>query len=360
MQIGVVYPQTELPTDPGTVRAYAQKVEELGYGHILAYDHVLGADPTAHPGWSGPYDIGTTFHEPLVLYGYLAAVTSLELVTGVIISPQRQTALLAKQAAEVDILAEGRFRLGLGVGWNAVEYEALGQGFTTRGQREEEQVGLLRRLWTERAVTHEGRFDRVSGAGLAPLPVQRPIPIWLGGQSTVAYRRIGRLADGWFPQVPPGPRARRGQGSHRHSRNRSGPGPLGTGHGGQGQLRGRRCRGPGRASPTVAGRRGHPHVGQHDGVGPVGCRRPPGSLGSCRRGPSVPSVGHEAPRASSRTSTGGAAAVPTGAAEHQRARLSFGVPREHAPSLIASVQMRRSACMGSSCPSPGYRNADRC
>ena len=205
MQIGVVYPQTELPTDPGTVRAYAQKVEELGYGHILAYDHVLGADPTAHPGWSGPYDIGTTFHEPLVLYGYLAAVTSLELVTGVIISPQRQTALLAKQAAEVDILAEGRFRLGLGVGWNAVEYEALGQGFTTRGQREEEQVGLLRRLWTERAVTHEGRFDRVSGAGLAPLPVQRPIPIWLGGQSTVAYRRIGRLADGWFPQVPPGP-----------------------------------------------------------------------------------------------------------------------------------------------------------
>ena len=205
MQIGVVYPQTELPTDPGTVRAYAQKVEELGYGHILAYDHVLGADPTAHPGWSGPYDIGTTFHEPLVLYGYLAAVTSLELVTGIIISPQRQTALLAKQAAEVDILAEGRFRLGLGVGWNAVEYEALGQGFTTRGQREEEQVGLLRRLWTERAVTHEGRFDRVSGAGLAPLPVQRPIPIWLGGQSPVAYRRIGRLADGWFPQVPPGP-----------------------------------------------------------------------------------------------------------------------------------------------------------
>ena len=205
MQIGVVYPQTELSTGPGTVRAYAQKVEELGYGHILAYDHVLGADPAAHPGWSGPYDIGTTFHEPLVLYGYLAAVTRLELVTGIIISPQRQTALLAKQAAEVDILTEGRFRLGLGVGWNAVEYAALGQDFTTRGQREEEQVGLLRRLWTERAVTHEGRFDRVSGAGLAPRPVQRPIPVWLGGQSPVAYRRIGRLADGWFPQVPPGP-----------------------------------------------------------------------------------------------------------------------------------------------------------
>jgi len=204
MQIGVVYPQTELPTDPGTVRAYARRVEELGYHHILAYDHVVGADPDAYPGWRGPYDIDTTFHEPFVLYGFLAAITPLELVTGIIIAPQRQTALLAKQAAEVDILTGGRFRLGLGVGWNAVEYEALGQDFTTRGQREEEQIGLLRRLWTERAVTHDGRFDRVTGAGLAPLPVQRPIPIWLGGQSPAAYRRIGRLADGWFPQVPPG------------------------------------------------------------------------------------------------------------------------------------------------------------
>jgi probable F420-dependent oxidoreductase len=204
MQTGVVYAQTELPSDPGTVCAYAHGVEELGYRHVLAYDHVLGADPAAHPGWRGPYDVATTFHEPLVLYGFLAALTSLELVTGVIISPQRQTALLAKQAAEVDILTEGHFRLGLGIGWNAVEYEALGQDFTTRGQREEEQVGLLRRLWTERAVTHEGRFDRVRGAGLAPLPVQRPVPIWLGGQSPAAYRRIGRLADGWFPQVAPG------------------------------------------------------------------------------------------------------------------------------------------------------------
>jgi probable F420-dependent oxidoreductase len=129
----------------------------------------------------------------------------LELVTGVIISPQRQTALLAKQAAEVDILAEGRFRLGLGIGWNAVEYEALGQDFATRGQREEEQIGLLRRLWTERSVVHHGRFDHVNGAGIAPFPVQRPIPIWLGGQSPSAYRRIGRLADGWFPQLSPGP-----------------------------------------------------------------------------------------------------------------------------------------------------------
>ena len=132
------------------------------------YDHVLGADPAVYPDWSGPYDIDTTFHEPLVFYGFLAAITTLELVTGIVIAPQRQTALLAKQAAEVDILTEGRFRLGLGIGWNAVEYEALGQDFTTRGRREEEQIGFLRRFWTERTVTHEGHFDRVTGAGLGP------------------------------------------------------------------------------------------------------------------------------------------------------------------------------------------------
>lgn len=204
MQIGVVYPQTELPTDPATARAYVDAVAEIGYRHVLVYDHVLGADPAVHAGWKGPYDIDTTFHEPFVFFGYLAAITELELVTGIIIAPQRQTALLAKQAAEVDLLAGGRFRLGLGVGWNAVEYEALGQDFSTRGAREEEQIGLLRRLWTERSVTHEGRFDTVHGAGLAPRPNQQPVPIWLGGSSPAAYRRMGRLADGWFPQVRPG------------------------------------------------------------------------------------------------------------------------------------------------------------
>jgi probable F420-dependent oxidoreductase len=203
--IGVIYPQTELPTDAATVRVYARRVEELGYRHLEVYDHVLGADPAVHTGWKGPYDVDTTFHEPLVFFGFLAALTKLELVTSVVIAPQRQTALLAKQAAEVDILSEGRFRLGIGVGWNAVEYEALGQDFSTRGQREEEQIGLLRRLWTERSVTHEGTFDRIVGAGLAPPPIQRPIPIWLGGRSPAAYRRMGRLADGWFPQVEPGP-----------------------------------------------------------------------------------------------------------------------------------------------------------
>jgi probable F420-dependent oxidoreductase len=204
MQIGVVFPQTELGGDVGAVRAYALRVAELGYRHVLAYDHVVGADPAVHTPWTGPYDVTTTFHEPFVLFGYMAAITELEMVTGIIILPQRQTALVAKQAAEVDLLTRGRFRLGIGLGWNAVEYEALGQDFTSRGRRVEEQVDLLRRLWTEPSVTYQGRFDRVTAAGLAPLPVQRPIPVWFGGQSERAYRRIGRLADGWFPQVRPG------------------------------------------------------------------------------------------------------------------------------------------------------------
>jgi probable F420-dependent oxidoreductase len=206
MRIGVVFPQTELGGDAAAVRAYALRVEELGYSHVLAYDHVVGADPAVHAGWQGPYDVTTTFHEPFVMFGYMAGITSLELVTGIIILPQRQTALVAKQAAEVDLLSGGRFRLGVGLGWNAVEYEALGQDFSSRGRRIEEQVGLLRRLWTEPSVTYDGSYDRVTGAGLAPLPVQRPIPVWFGAQSERAYRRVGRLADGWFPQVQPGPK----------------------------------------------------------------------------------------------------------------------------------------------------------
>lgn len=204
MHIGVVFPQTELGGDVGAVRIYAQAAEELGYHHVLAYDHVVGADPAVHTGWDGPYDVHTTFHEPFVLFGYLAGITQLELVTGVIILPQRQTALVAKQAAEVDLLTNGRFRLGIGIGWNAVEYEALGKDFSNRGARSEEQVALLRRLWTEPTVTHTGTHETVTGAGLAPLPVQRPIPIWFGAASERALRRAGRLADGWFPMMAPG------------------------------------------------------------------------------------------------------------------------------------------------------------
>src|SRR4051794_11201627 len=206
MRIGVVFPQTEIGADVDVVRGYAQRVEQLGFTHILAYDHVVGADPLVHEGWNGPYNVHSTFHEPFVLFGYLAAVIALELVTGVIILPQRQAVLVAKQAAEVDLLARGNFRLGVGLGWNAVEYEALGTTFTNRGRRIEEQVELMRRLWTEQAVTYDGRYEHVTGAGLAPRPVQQPIPIWFVAASELTYARAGRLADGWFPMIPPGPR----------------------------------------------------------------------------------------------------------------------------------------------------------
>jgi len=205
MRIGVVFPQTELGGDVGAVRAYGEAVEGLGYTHILAYDHVVGADPTVHTGWTGPYDSWTTFHEPFVMFGFLAGITSVELVTGVIILPQRQTALVAKQAVEVDLLTGGKFRLGVGVGWNHVEYEALGKSFDDRGRRMSDQIALLRRLFTEQTITEEGTYETIRGAGLAPMPLQQPIPIWVGGSSVAAYKRMGRLADGWFPQVRPGP-----------------------------------------------------------------------------------------------------------------------------------------------------------
>jgi probable F420-dependent oxidoreductase len=207
MRIGVVFPQTEIGADAGAVRAYAEHVEGLGFAHLLAYDHVVGADPTIHLGWDGPYDLRSTFHEPLVTFGYLAAVTtSLELVTGIVILPQRQAVLVAKQAAEVDLLSSGRLRLGVGLGWNAVEYEALGEDFSTRGKRCEEQVEVMRRLWTEETVTYRGTYHTVTGAGLAPLPIQQPIPVWFGASSPRACRRAGRLGDGWFPMVGPGPK----------------------------------------------------------------------------------------------------------------------------------------------------------
>jgi probable F420-dependent oxidoreductase len=206
VRIGVVFPQNELGGDPGAVRAYGQRVEELGYTHLLAYDHVVGADPAVHTRWQGPVDIRSTFHEPLVMFGYLAAVTTtLELVTGVIVLPQRQAALVAKQAAEVDLLSNGRLRFGVGLGWNAVEYEALGANMKTRGKRSEEQVEVLRRLWTEDSVTFEGRYHRLTGVGLAPMPVQRPIPVWFAAASDPGYERAGRLGDGWFPMLEPGP-----------------------------------------------------------------------------------------------------------------------------------------------------------
>jgi probable F420-dependent oxidoreductase len=204
MRIGVVFPQTQIG-DAGAVRAYAQGAEELGFTHLRAYEHVLGADPAAHPGWNGIFDIDCEFHEPMVLFSYLAAITSLEFVTGILILPQRQTVLVAKQAAALDVLSNGRLRLGVALGWNRVEYEALGQDFATRAKRIEEQVQLMRLLWTQRSVTYDGTFDHITGAGLAPLPVQRPIPVWFGADSDRAFRRAGRLGDGWIPMLSPGP-----------------------------------------------------------------------------------------------------------------------------------------------------------
>jgi probable F420-dependent oxidoreductase len=203
MRIGAVFPQHEIGDDPAEVRAWAEAVEGLGYRHILAYDHVLGAGTAHRPNWRG-YTSEDAFHEVFVLFGYLAAVTSsVELVTGVLVLPQRQTALVAKQAAEVDVLSGGRLRLGVGVGWNPVEYEALDESFGNRGARSEEQVELLRALWAEETVTFEGRWHRVDDAGIRPLPVRRRIPVWFGGQAEATLRRIGRLGDGWLPQRAP-------------------------------------------------------------------------------------------------------------------------------------------------------------
>ena len=204
MKLGVVFPQTEIGVEPDAIRAYVEAAEDLGYEHLLVYDHVLGADPTHRPGWSGPYTHDHMFHEPLVLFGYIAAISKrLELVSGVVILPQRQTALVAKQAAEVDVLSGGRLRLGVGVGWNAVEFEALGEDFHNRGKRFEEQVAVLRALWTKEVVNFEGKWHNITEAGINPLPIQRPIPLWMGGRSEVVLRRTARIGDGWFPQFRP-------------------------------------------------------------------------------------------------------------------------------------------------------------
>jgi probable F420-dependent oxidoreductase len=201
VRIGVTFPQTEFGNDPGAIRDYAQTAEGLGYTHFLVYDHVLGADTSVRPDWRGPYTSESPFHEVFVLLAYVAAVTtSLELVTGVLILPQRQTALVAKQAAAVDVLSGGRMRLGIGVGWNEVEYEGLDKSFANRGARSEEQIALLRALWSAPAITFEGRWERVIAAGINPLPVQRPIPIWIGGYVEATLRRVGQMGDGWFPR----------------------------------------------------------------------------------------------------------------------------------------------------------------
>lgn len=198
MKLGAVFPQTEFGSDPGAAAGFAKAVEDRGYDLLLAYDHVLGANPN-DPAFDGPYDNDDPFHEPLALFAYLAGVTeTLTLGTSILILPQRQTALVAKQAAEVDVLSEGRLRLGVGVGWNALEYEALGIDFDTRGRRIEEQLEVLRRLWTDHLVEFDGRWHHLPDVGINPRPVQRPVPVWMGGEAPPVLRRVGRLADGWL------------------------------------------------------------------------------------------------------------------------------------------------------------------
>ena len=202
MKIGVVFPQTEFPPDPISIRDYAQTVEGLGYRHIHAYDHVLGVNPDRPGGWAGPYTYKSSFFEPFVLFGYLAGLTQkIEFNTGILILPQRQTALVAKQAATLDLISDGRTRLGVGNGWNEVEYIALGENFHNRGKRIEEQVELLRLLWTQPLVTFQGRWHNIPDAGISPLPVQRPIPIWFGGTDDRVLKRMARLSDGWMLNI---------------------------------------------------------------------------------------------------------------------------------------------------------------
>jgi probable F420-dependent oxidoreductase len=219
MEVGAVFPQLEIGSDPDVIATYARTVEELGYDHVVVFDHVLGADSARPGGWTGPYDHRSMFHEPFVLYGFLAALTTrLKLATAIIVLPQRQTALVAKQAAEADVLSRGRLILGVGIGWNEVEYEALGTRFGNRGKRIEEQIALLRALWTDDVVDFTGRWHRIDRAGINPLPVQRPIPIWMGGGwdrrdrriVEPALRRIAAIADGWFTHLPPDGEGRAG------------------------------------------------------------------------------------------------------------------------------------------------------
>jgi len=199
MKIGFVYPQTEFGNDPIAIRDLAQGAEELGFSHVLAYDHVVGVNPD-RPGWDGPYDFQTPFQSPFLLFSYMAgATTQLEFVTGILILPQRQTALVAKQAATLDVLSNGRLRMGVGVGWNKPEFTALGENFHDRGRRIEEQVQVLRELWTNPLVKYSGQWHTIPEAGINPLPVQQPIPIWFGGHSDAVLKRSAQLGDGWLP-----------------------------------------------------------------------------------------------------------------------------------------------------------------
>lgn len=199
MQIGAVFPHNEIGNDPGAIKVFAQGVEDLGISHLLIYDHVLGADPDREGGFRGPYDKDVAFHEPFTTFAFIAAVTErLEMITTVMILPQRQTVLAAKQAAEVALLSNNRFRLGVGVGWNEVEYVGLNETFNNRGRRQAEQVEVMRKLWSEDSLDYTGDFHRIDKASINPRPSQQ-IPIWFGGSAPALLDRVARLGDGWIP-----------------------------------------------------------------------------------------------------------------------------------------------------------------
>ncbi|PZC47150.1 MAG: Flavin-dependent oxidoreductase, luciferase family [Chloroflexi bacterium] len=206
-KIGAVFPQTEIGNDPDEIKQYVTAVESMGFDHILIYDHVLGVNTANRPNWKGAYKLEDSFHEVMVLFGYIAAITTkIELATGILVLPQRDTALVAKQAAELDILSNGRLRLGVGTGWNGVEFEALNSDFTNRGVRIEEQVSVLREFWTKELVAYEGKWHHLNDVGINPLPLQRPIPIWFGGAADAVMQRIGKMGDGWiYPGYSPFP-----------------------------------------------------------------------------------------------------------------------------------------------------------
>ena len=238
MQLGIVFPHHEIGTDPGAIKAYAQGAEELGAGHMLIYDHVLGADPNRPGGWTGPYDKDVAFHEPFTVFSFMAALTSrIEFATSVLVLPQRQTALVAKQAAELAILSGNRFRLGIGTGWNEVEYEALAVPFARRGKRQQEQVELLRELWTSDNLTFAGSFHTVSQASILPRPSQ-PIPVWFGGIAPPLLKRCATLGDGWFPLGGPNEKSAQAIAAMRAHRAAAGLDWQGFGIQAQAQYRG--------------------------------------------------------------------------------------------------------------------------
>jgi probable F420-dependent oxidoreductase len=239
MQYGIVFPHNEVGTDPGAIKAFAQGAEALGATHLLIYDHVMGADPNRPGGWKNrPYDKDVAFHEPFTTFAFIAAVTAtIDLMSAVLILPQRQTVLVAKQAAEVALLSNGRFRLGVGTGWNDIEYEALNEDFHTRGARQAEQVDLLRKLWAEDSLTYRGKWHTVTAASINPRP-HATIPIWFGGAAPALLKRCGQLGDGWIPIMGPTPEAAEALGIIRAARETAGKPWAGFGIQAQAQFRG--------------------------------------------------------------------------------------------------------------------------